>query len=82
MYDSIGFVRNSVTSPSYWYIPKGTNKRIHRFNLRKDNKKMFPIKYESGMTESELAIENGYSRIWDCGQIVYDYKPVRRFISK
>lgn len=82
MYDSIGFVRKSVTSPSYWYIPKGTNKRIHRFNLRKDNKKMFPIKYESGMTESELAIENGYSRIWDCGQIVYDYKPVRRFISK
>ena len=73
MYERIGFKRDSVTPPTYWYVPKGECVRIHRFNLRKDNKKMFPLVYSSSMTESELAIANGYSRIWDCGQIVYDY---------
>ena len=75
MYERIGFKRDSVTPPTYWYVPKGECVRIHRFNLRKDNKKMFPLVYSSSMTESELAIANGYSRIWDCGQIVYDYSP-------
>ena len=75
MYEKIGFTRVAITPPAYWYVPKGNRIRIHRFNLRKDNKKMFPIKYDPNMTESKLASENGYSRIWDCGQIVYDYNP-------
>ena len=78
MYEKIGFTRVAITPPAYWYVPKGNRIRIHRFNLRKDNKKMFPIKYDPNMTESILASENGYSRIWDCGQIVYDYNPTGR----
>lgn len=73
MYYKLGFKLAEVARPVYWYyLPHNGGHRIHRFNLRKDNKNMFPIVYDKKMTERELATKNGYYRVWDCGQLVFD----------
>ena len=72
MYDKIGFTKVGENPPAYWYVKNGAPPRIHRFSLRKDNIKMFDKVYDPNMTEFQLASANGYMRIWDCGQIVYE----------
>jgi hypothetical protein len=61
LYKSLGFERESAGTPNYWYIPRGTCQRVHRFNLRKS------ITDNQDLTEAELRESEGYSRIWDCG---------------
>ena len=63
LYYKLGFKLDRTTHPNYWYI-KGMN-RIHRFNLRKrpDEPKE--------LTERELRIQEGYTRIWDCGNLKF-----------
>ena len=48
-------------------------KRIHKMKL---NKKSLSKKYgfPLSMTETEMAKELGYDRIWDCGLIKYVWK--------
>jgi len=63
VYHKIGFNLDSITKPNYWYILN--NKRIHRFNLRKkpDEPKNIP--------EWILRSNEGYYRIWDCGNLKF-----------
>ena len=59
----LGFKLDSITKPNYWYS-KGI-KRIHRFNLRKRSEE------PKDTPESILRIKEGYSRIWDCGNLKF-----------
>lgn len=64
IYAKLGFskVHNSV--PGYWYLEKtdkGYLKRIHRFNLRKNNND------PKELTEWTIRQSQGFDRIWDCG---------------
>jgi len=63
VYYKLDFELDHITKPNYWYI-KGYN-RIHRFNLRKlpDEAKDIP--------EYILRKEQGYQRIWDCGNLKF-----------
>lgn len=74
MYTKLGFTEVKRTGPIYWYVKHGGSERIHRFNLRKHKKHMFTKVYDVSMTESQLAMHNGYDKVWDCGQIVYELK--------
>lgn len=67
LYEKIGFKLVSKTKPNYWYF-KNEIKRIHRFNFRKN-----VIKHlgNSNQTEWEIMKEQGYDRIWDCGNLKY-----------
>ncbi len=63
LYYKLGFELEHITKPNYWYL-KGFE-RIHRFNLRKtkDDPKDIP--------EWVLRQKEGYSRIWDCGNLKF-----------
>lgn len=69
-YESIGFKLIKTTQPVYWYT-KTFLERIHRFNLRKDKFKNEEY-YNPNETETQMALKNGYHRIWDCGYLVYE----------
>lgn len=59
LYRSLGFEYAGETTPGYWYT-RGTE-RIHRFKLRKTKDD------PADKTEKVLRREQGYYRIWDCG---------------
>lgn len=68
MYEQLGFKSDNKIRLNYWYVDPSTYKRIHRFALRKkvDEPKDIP--------EYVLRSKDGFSRIWDCGNIKYTLK--------
>ena len=66
LYYKLGFELDHITSPNYWYV-KG-DKRIHRFNLRKRPDEPKDI------SESILRLQEGYSKVWDCGNLKFIMK--------
>ena len=74
MYAKIGFVRENEGAPSYWYFKDGScNRRIHRFNWRKDHA-LRVYGGQSSETEWEIMARNGWNRIWDCGKARWVYR--------
>jgi len=63
LYEKLGFELIASTQPNYWYVRN--IERIHRFALRKrpDEPKDIP--------EHLLRLEEGYTRIWDCGNLKF-----------
>lgn len=61
MYEKLGFTFEKFTQPNYWYFKNSSIDRIHRFVLRKKPEE------PKDRTEWELRQEQGYNRIWDCG---------------
>jgi len=75
LYIRLGFTIDKICPPDYrYYLDESKNdykyKRIHKMSL---NKKTLSKKYgfPLTMTETEMARELGYDRIWDCGLIKY-----------
>ena len=75
LYTKLGFILDKFNAPDYrYYKDESKNglkyERIHKmkFNKKKIAKEYgFPLT----MTETEMAKELGYDRIWDCGLIKY-----------
>jgi hypothetical protein len=65
MYYKLGFDFVKYTQPNYWYLKNGGIHRIHRFSLRKKPNEPKEI------TEWEIRQEQGYNRIWDCGNMKF-----------
>lgn len=72
LYKKLGmeFVKN--TKPNYWYF-KGT-KRYHRFKFRKSVLSSKLNNFDPNLTEYENMLNNGWNRIWDCGNVLYKIK--------
>ena len=78
LYTKLGFILEKYNAPDYkYYIDESKNglkyKRIHKMQMNKQKlhkKYGFPLT----MTETEMAKELGYDRIWDCGLIKYVWK--------
>ena len=64
LYNKLGFTFEYKTKPSYWYFKN--KKRLHRFALRKTFND--PV----NKTEIEIRKEEGWNRIWDCGNLKYE----------
>lgn len=75
LYTKLGFKLDFILPPDYRYYNCKIDKydRIHKFSFRK---KVLSRKYgfSMDMTESEMAKELGYDRIWDCGLYKYVWK--------
>lgn len=71
LYEKIGFSSIGETKPNYWYT-KDFRKREHRFNYRKDI--LVSKGYDKNKTESEIMVDLGYNKIWDCGSLKYELK--------
>uniref|UniRef100_A0A6M3L0P6 Putative Hef-like homing endonuclease n=1 Tax=viral metagenome TaxID=1070528 RepID=A0A6M3L0P6_9ZZZZ len=69
LYKKLDFKLEHYTQPNYWYIQK--DKRIHRFNFRKSELSKKLDNFDSTLTEWENMQNNGYDRIWDCGNIKF-----------
>ena len=62
-----------ISKPSYWYIRVHCNKgeRFHRYKFRKQKLvKEYP-QYKD-LTEREIMRILGYTRVWDCGNLVFE----------
>jgi hypothetical protein len=71
MYYKLGFKLDHMSPPSYWYMYNHTIKRIHRFNFRKNVLKDKLKIFDPNLSEWENMKNNGYDRIWDCGNLVF-----------
>lgn len=67
IYYKLGFNFLHFTTPNYWYINLAKNlKRHHRYTFRKSELKKLNS-YDSKLTEFQIMSNEGYDRIYDCG---------------
>lgn len=69
LYENLGFKKLGVTKQNYFWCKK--NIRFNRFNFRKD--KLVREGYDPNLTEEQIMINRSYFRIWDMGNIKWEY---------
>ena len=71
LYKALGFrfVRNSL--PNYWYFKNPSLRLESRIKYQKHRLKGLLPKFDENKTEVENMKANGYSRIFDCGNMVF-----------
>jgi len=76
-YPRVGFEHVKTSDPGYWYFTTHPLKRFHRSNFTKqtlvENHGADPNK-----SEFENMVEMGYDRIWDCGQLKFEWRSKKR----
>lgn len=70
LYDQLGFRNDGYSRPSYSYFKNSNINREYRWKYQKQNIKHLVEDGES-KSETEIMVELGYNRIWDCGTIRY-----------
>lgn len=74
IYGKLGFSLNNITPPNYYYIEKNYKSRLGRMNFQKHKLKDKLKIYDESLSEWENMKNNGYDRIWDCGNIKWIWK--------
>ena len=72
-YEKCGFKSLGMSSPSYYYI-KDYIQLESRFKYQKHKLSKILKKFDPTLTEWENMQLNGYDRIWDCGNYVYEWR--------
>jgi hypothetical protein len=73
-YSKIGFSLVSATPPNYWYFNLQNVKCLyHRFNFRKSELPRKLPSFDATLSEWENMKNNGWDRIWDCGNLKYEW---------
>jgi hypothetical protein len=72
MYQTLGFTKQHLSKPDYFWCKD--LERKHRFNFNKQ--KLIKEGYDKNKTEVEIMYERGYYRLFSCGQYrwVYNFK--------
>jgi hypothetical protein len=71
-YARCGFSFIGETGPNYWYMKNNNYVREHRFKYRKSELPKLLTIFDPNLTEWENMQQNGYDRIWDCGNLKYE----------
>jgi hypothetical protein len=69
VYNELGFSYSHTSNPNFWYF-KG-NKRYSRYSFQKHKLPKIFSNFDSSLTAEENIKINGYSKIYDCGNLVY-----------
>ena len=70
LYENNGFVADKELAPDYMYVVDGVRK--HKFGYRLKRFQNDPnLEYVEGLSERELAAQNGLERVWDAGKTRY-----------
>lgn len=69
LYQTLGFNNVGFTKPNYFYTIK--HSRFNRYKYRKDV--LVKEGFDPNKTEKQIMRERGYLRIWDCGNIKWEY---------
>ena len=72
LYRSNGFIELKDSTPNYWYV-KG-DQLYSRIQFQKHKLEYKLENFNINLTESENMFNNGYRRIWDCGNKVFVLK--------
>ena len=70
MYNKLGFRHDHNSSPNYFYVKN--QKRYSRQMFQKHKLKNKLEKFDVNKTEVENMKDNGYYRIFDCGNMVFE----------
>lgn len=68
-YRTVGFIESHVSKPNYFYVKQGV--RYSRYQFQKHKLKNLLSVYDEYLSEKQNMVINGYSRIYDCGNIVF-----------
>lgn len=71
IYEVLGFKRTRISPPDYFYA--NTSSRLRPY-FSKQSQKKTPAERLTGKTERELRLEQGLTRVWDCGKITWLYE--------
>ena len=69
LYSKIGFKQVSTSKPNYWYIVDGQLES--RVKYQKHKLKNILEHFDESKSEVQNTKDNGYNRIFDCGNLVY-----------
>lgn len=72
VYDQLGFKLQKTTDPNYWYVVN--NNLDNRIKYQKHKLCRLLNRFDPSLTEWENMLNNGYDRVWDCGNSVWVYK--------
>jgi len=70
-YEKLGFKLSHTSKPNYWYLNNSLN-REHGFKYQKQALAEM-TSYSSDKTEWQIMQDEGYNRIWDCGNKVFKW---------
>lgn len=71
LYRALGFSLLRASPPNYWYLANGCERREHRFRYRKNVLGEKLGKFDEKLSEYDNMRLNKYTRIWDCGNLVF-----------
>ena len=73
LYEKLGFTLKGTSSPNYFYFNEDFI--LHsRIEFQKHKLKDKLENFDPSLTESENMYNNGYRKIYDCGNLVYEMK--------
>jgi hypothetical protein len=73
LYEKLGFEFEKNTTPSYIYWKNG--KVLHRMSCQKHKLNKMLDNFDNNKTEYENMLDNGFRRVWDCGNMKFIYTP-------
>jgi hypothetical protein len=75
LYSTVGFALVGSTKPGYFYVKKGTSKRINRALAQKHRlDQLLGDQFDSSKTESENMLNAGFEQVYDCGHLIFELK--------
>lgn len=84
IYKSIGFEFQGTTSPNYKYFQLSKDNIVlysrNKFQKHKLNEELKI--FDKNLTEYQNMLNNGYQRIWDCGNLIYTWQRDKNGISR
>jgi len=73
LYEKIGFTQLHQSSPNFFYVTKNGNYAGSRNQWQKHMLHSKLPMFDPTMSESDNMRNNGYNKIWDCGNLVYQF---------
>ena len=73
IYEKLGFKFLRKTAPNYFYFKPSIRILMSRNQFQKHKLVNLLDKFDENLSESENMFNNGYRRIYDCGNLVYEY---------
>lgn len=71
MYESLSFKLDHISEPNYWYIKNTICGRFSRVKFQKFKLKKMFNNFDDSLSEVENMRNNGFDRVFDCGNLVY-----------
>jgi endogenous inhibitor of DNA gyrase (YacG/DUF329 family) len=71
IYEKLGFKKLSISKPNYFY--SNSNNILTRYMCRKNKLSKILDNYNEEYTEEENMLQNGYYKLYDSGNIIYEF---------